>query len=333
LSADVAAVAAAFALSTLVVALLLRHAGRLPQDAASARSLHQGAVPRGGGLAILAGAAVALAWGVPRLPGHPGAWLAAVAAVAAISFADDVRGVPAGWRLAVQLAAGAIAASQAAEGALPVALAALAIAWGANLFNFMDGSDGLAAAMAIVGFSAYAIAAGAAGVPWAPYGAIAAATLPFLAVNRPQASMFMGDVGAVTLGFLAAALGIAGTASGTWPAWFAPLVFLPFLADATVTLALRARRRERVWEAHRSHYYQRLNTLGAGHRGTLALYGAAMLACAAFAITCLLLKPQAGPTALGVAIGAHLIGFAAIDYHDRRMKRHPRLPPDQSPRP
>ena len=332
MSAQVAALAAALAVSALVVALLRRHAGQLPQDAANPRSLHQGAMPRGGGLAILAGTAVAVAIARPPLPGHAAAWLAALAAVAAISFADDVRGVHAVWRLAVQVAAGAIVASQFAGGTVPVALAALAIAWGANLFNFMDGSDGLAAAMAIVGFSAYAIAGGAAGAPWGGYAALAAATVPFLAVNRPPASMFMGDVGAVPLGFLAAALGIAGAASGTWPAWFPPLVFLPFVADATVTLGVRLARRERVWEAHRNHYYQRVNTLGAGHRGTLAIYAAAMLACASLALVCVLLVPAAGPTALGMAIGAHLIGFGAIDYHERRTAR--RGPPgsDDTPR-
>ena len=86
----------------------------------------------------------------------------------------------------------------------------------------------------------------------------------------------MGDIGAVPLGFLAALLGLAGWGAGTWPAWFPLLVFLPFVADASVTLAARAWRRERVWEAHRSHHYQRLHQLGAGHRGTLLVYGVLM---------------------------------------------------------
>jgi hypothetical protein len=95
-------------------------------------------------------------------------------------------------------------------------------------------------------------------------------------------------------------------------------VFLPFVADATLTLALRAARRERVWLAHRSHFYQRLNTLGAGHRGTLAIYGAAMLACAAVALACLAIAPRAGPVLLAAALALHLIAFAAIDYHWRK---------------
>ncbi len=103
--------------------------------------------------------------------------------------------------------------------------------------------------------------------------------MPFLAVNFPPSRLIMGDVGAVPLGFLAAAFGCALVAGGHWPAWFPALVFLPFIADATTTLARRALRGERIWEAHRSHYYQRLHRLGAGHRGTLAIYGAWMAGC------------------------------------------------------
>ena len=102
---------------------------------------------------------------------------------------------------------------------MPRVLVALACAWSLNLYNFMDGSDGLAAAMAIVGFAAYARGARAAiGAPLALPLALAAATVPVLAVNRPPARMFLGDVGAVPLGFLAAALGIGGIAGGAWPA-------------------------------------------------------------------------------------------------------------------
>ena len=68
-----------------------------------------------------------------------------------------------------------------------------------------------------------------AGAPAQAYAALAAATVPFLAVNLPPARAFMGDVGAVPLGFLAAAFGIAGWRAGVWPAWFPLLVFLPFV--------------------------------------------------------------------------------------------------------
>ncbi len=112
--------------------------------------------------------------------------------------------------------------------------------WSLNLYNFMDGNDGLAALMTVIGFASYGVvslhAAIARRLPWA----LAAATLPVLVVNWPPARIFLGDVGAVPLGFLAAALGIGGMIDGAWPVWFPVLVFLPFVADATVTLARRA---------------------------------------------------------------------------------------------
>ena len=323
MSAEALAPAVACAAAAGVIALLRRHARRLPRSTPNSRTLHQGEVPRAGGVAILAGALAGFMVAPPALPGAMAPWGVAMAMVAAVSFADDVRSVPVVLRLVVQLGAALLAASQI-EGfqASPFLLVALAlgIAWGANLFNFMDGSDGLAASMAIVGFASYAIAASLAGAPWGSHASIAAAVAPFLAVNRPRASMFMGDVGAVPLGFVAAAFGAAGWVRGDWPAWFPLIVFMPFLADATLTLFLRALRAEPVWRAHRSHFYQRLNTLGAGHRGTLAIYVASMLACSTLAIACLVLAPAHGFAALCVVALAHACGFALIDYHCRHQQ-------------
>ena len=311
----------AVALSAGVVAFLHRFARRLPQARPGERTLHHAPVPRVGGLAILAGALPALVLDPPQVPGSPAAWLAAGAAVAVISLADDVRGVRPGVRLAVHVAAAALVAALAFGPTLGAAFAALAIAWAVNLYNFMDGSDGLAGTMAIVGFAALAVVAQQGGAPWTAYAAVAAATVPFLAANRPPAAIFMGDVGAAPLGFAAGALGAGGVATGLWPAWFPLLAFLPFLADATVTLLRRALRGERVWQAHRSHYYQRLNLAGAGHRGTLAIYAAAMLACATLAVACATLRPAAGWPALAVAALLHAVAFATIDYHVRDKAR------------
>jgi UDP-N-acetylmuramyl pentapeptide phosphotransferase/UDP-N-acetylglucosamine-1-phosphate transferase len=303
-----------------VLALLLGRASSLPLDRAGVRSLHQGAIPRGGGLSILAGAAVGALVAPPVLPGAWFAWALALGAVAAISQVDDVRPLPASLRLAVHLGAAIAVASAILGAGAPAWLlaSALVIVWGANLFNFMDGSDGLAATMALAGFLAYAAGAAHAGAPWGALAGFATASLPFLLANRPPARIFMGDAGSVTLGFAAAALGLAGVASTWWPAWFPPLVFLPFLADATVTLGLRALRGERVWTPHRSHFYQRLNLAGAGHRGTLAIYAGAMLACATLALACLVLRPEAGLAALGAALAGHAVAFAAIDYHAKK---------------
>jgi UDP-N-acetylmuramyl pentapeptide phosphotransferase/UDP-N-acetylglucosamine-1-phosphate transferase len=178
--------------------------------------------------------------------------------------------------------------------------------------------------MGAVGFAAYGLAArfdsgsGAAAGSAPVFLALAAAIMPFLAVNRPRATMFLGDVGAVPLGYLAAAFGAAGAIDGWWPSWFPLLVFLPFIADASLTLLMRIARRERLWEGHRGHYYQRFAQLGAGHRGTLAVYAALM---AGTAITALALRGSAGIAgwwALACWCAIVLMLFAAIDYHWRK---------------
>jgi UDP-GlcNAc:undecaprenyl-phosphate GlcNAc-1-phosphate transferase len=100
--------------------------------------------------------------------------------------------------------------------------------------------------------------------------------------NFPPARVFMGDTGSIPLGFLAGALGGYGWAAGAWPAWFPVLVFSPFVVDATVTLLRRLARRERVWIAHRTHYYQRLVLCGWSPR-RLAWSAYALMAVAAAA--------------------------------------------------
>ena len=349
-NAVVAAPALAAFIAAIAVAALRRLARVLPADLPNARSLHVEPVPRAGGYAIWAGfLPAALLFPLP-FPGGLAGWMPAWLALFAVSAADDRRSVGVGTRLTVQAAASVWTAAWLAQGAAPagatVAMAALVVggslclAWSANLFNFMDGNDGLAATMGICGFAAYGIAAmhadggpgpqvaGASALAPASGAApalfaLAAAILPFLAVNRPRASMFLGDAGAVSLGFLASAFGLAGVVAGDWPLWFPPLVFLPFIADATLTLLRRATRRERVWEGHRSHYYQRLHQLGAGHAGTLAVYVTLMLGTGATALACLMVAPGAGPWALALWGVVVIMLFAAIDYHWRKNATAP----------
>jgi UDP-N-acetylmuramyl pentapeptide phosphotransferase/UDP-N-acetylglucosamine-1-phosphate transferase len=122
----------------------------------------------------------------------------------------------------------------------------------------------------------------------------------------------MGDVGSVPLGFLAAAFGVIGWQQRDWAWWFPLLVFSPFIVDASVTLARRLLRRDRVWEAHRDHYYQRLVQLGWGHRRTaLAEYGL-MLACGMLALLALSQPPSLQATVLVLVMAAYLILITAI---------------------
>jgi len=306
---DVQPALAAFVVSLACLWLLLHtHASQLLLDRPNERSLHAHAVPRSGGVAIAAGAAA----GIALAPQPPLAAFVLAGALAVLSLADDRLPLPTLLRLAAHLAAAAAFVALLIGTGEPVAFAllALALAWYTNLYNFMDGSDGLAGGMAIFGFGAYAWAAQQSGhAPLAAAGAVlVAASLAFLPFNFHPARLFMGDVGSVPLGFLAGALGLLGWRDGVWPLWFPVLVFAPFVCDATLTLLRRLVRRERVWQAHRDHYYQRLVRMRFGHRGTAWIEYAAMAGCAAIA----LLAREASPALQFGALGACTVALGAI---------------------
>ena len=149
--------------------------------------------------------------------------------------------------------------------------------------------------------------------------AVAAAALAFLAYNFHPARIFLGDVGSVPLGFLAAALGVVGWRDDVWPLWFPVLVFGPFIGDATLTLLKRATRRARVWQAHRDHYYQRMVRMGIGHRGTALAGYAVMLFCAAVALLARDTRPAFQAAAFGGASVALACMAAWVDLRWRRF--------------
>jgi UDP-N-acetylmuramyl pentapeptide phosphotransferase/UDP-N-acetylglucosamine-1-phosphate transferase len=203
------------------------------------------------------------------------------------------------------------------------AMLVLATAWMINLYNFMDGSDGLAGGMAMFGFGAYALGASLASdtvltVVAASFAATAAA---FLAFNFHPAKVFMGDAGSIPLGFLAAVLGLIGWHTGHWPLWFPVLVFSPFAVDASITLARRLLRGEAFWRAHRSHYYQRMVQLGWGHRNTALAEYALMAACGATALWTLGQPPTVQWISLAAIALAYVALAVAVDIAWRRHAR------------
>lgn len=257
--------------STFVVLLMLLKSGwaGFVMDHPNARSLHESPVPRTGGLALMAG--VLAGAGVLQLQFWP--VLTIACALLVISFWDDVRGLSVIWRfLAHFLAAGLFVAFYMLPGLGLVGafMAAVAIVWMINLYNFMDGSDGLAGGMALFGFCFYGEVAWLQGdVAFAVMNwSLSSASLAFLFFNFHPARIFMGDAGSIPLGFLAATFGILGWRAGYWPPWFPVLVFSPFVLDASVTLAKRMLTGKKIWQAHREHYYQRLVQMGWGHRRT-----------------------------------------------------------------
>jgi UDP-N-acetylmuramyl pentapeptide phosphotransferase/UDP-N-acetylglucosamine-1-phosphate transferase len=279
------ALALAFFLPLMAGHLLLSGpvASRLPRallDIPCGRSLHDRPVLRLGGLCIWLG--VLTSWffisiqGSIQGPMQGDFFLlmvySCVVALIFISFLDDFFRISPMARLLAHLSVSFFWAyvffAPEFLGAIVVVLA-LSLTWMTNLFNFMDGSDGLAGCMACAGFGFYGLAAFLAGdmqfacLNWA----VSLASLAFLFHNAPPARMFMGDAGSIPLGFLAGAFGITGWKTGLWPWFFPVLVFSFFIVDATVTLFKRLLKAEKIWHAHCSHYYQRLARLKAGVRG------------------------------------------------------------------
>lgn len=240
-------------------------------DHPNARSSHARPVPRGGGWAIVFAVLAALVWNVARLPQGSGySWLmAGVALCALISWRDDRKGVPAGLRLCIHLAAALLGTlvwpldMLLFSGALPLALdrAIMVLGWAfyMNLYNFMDGIDG------ITGGETASLAAGVwvclacAGLSLQGFDALSAtlvgASLGFLVLNWHPAKIFLGDVGSVPLGYLTGFCLLALALKGQWAA--AMILPMYYLADGGVTLLRRAMRGKKIWEAHREHFYQR----------------------------------------------------------------------------
>lgn len=231
-------------------------------DPPSWRSFRAHPIPRIGGAGVTAVAVVAgAALPFPLLLAGAG-----FLAVVAVSAWDDYRGLAAWPRLAVHIFAAVwLAAVLAADAPASAWLITAGITvWSVNLFNFMDGSDGLVPGMSGVGLVVLALALfsyGEASVACFTV-ALAGACLGFLGHNHPPARAFLGDAGAAGIGFLVAAISFWGLMQGVWPWWFPPLVFAPMLADATITLLRRALQGANLTQPHQAHLYQRAQQSG-----------------------------------------------------------------------
>lgn len=244
----------------------------LALDQPNHRSLHSRATPRSGGLGLMLG--VFAAWLMLASDLH--GLMLATATLMTFSFIDDVKGLSIAFRFAIHLLVVAVffIAWPDQVHVLALLTTILATVWMVNLYNFMDGADGLAGGMAVIGFGFYAFSMREYGVYSLAAASVAMASLGFLVFNFHPAKIFLGDSGSVPLGFLAAAFGYIGWTQAKWPLWYPVLIFSPFIVDSSLTLLKRIGRRERIWQAHRDHYYQRLILMGWGHRKTaLAGYG------------------------------------------------------------
>ena len=290
------------------------------QDIPNARSLHERPVPRIGGLALMLG--MLTAWHFLANPATQ--WLyAGVIVLMLLSLIDDLNDLPAKWRLLGHLVV-AIGFVGLDLGPLPIYFAVLfvlGVVWMTNLYNFMDGANGLAGGMAAIGFGFYALAAVLQGdLNFALMNlVIVGSSLAFLAFNFGKAKVFMGDAGSIPLGFLAAAIGLLGWQRGLWPLWFPVVIFSSFVLDATVTLLKRFLRGERVWEAHREHYYQRLIQMGVSHKTTALIEYGLMITSGLIAMVAL---HRALPEVVFLVSICLLIKLSLMRHVDLRWKQH-----------
>jgi Fuc2NAc and GlcNAc transferase len=292
------------ALLTAVVRRVALSSGIL--DVPNERSSHRIATPRGGGAAVVVAFVVAtiILWALGSVAGNVIVALTGGGLmVAAVGFIDDRKSVPSGARLAVHVLA-AVWAVYFLGGLSPLrvngalvnlgwfghGIAVMGIVWTLNLFNFMDGIDGIAASEAVF------VAAGGALLGWMTRGltgddslslAFAASCVGFLAWNWPPARIFMGDVGSGYIGYTLAVLALSANRDNPAAVWIWLILGGVFFVDATVTLIHRALRGEKVHVAHRSHAYQWLARRWKSHLKVTATVAVTnvlwLLPCAIFA--------------------------------------------------
>ena len=276
-------------LTAALMAVLLDPLRRSLLDVPNERSSHTVPTPRGGGVAIaissLGGLSALTVAGVLGT-GIGTALVVGGIAIAAVGFADDRWGIHPVFRFTIHLVASVLVV--ATVGGMPTLtvgterlflgdvgflVAVLGIAWITNLFNFMDGIDGLAAAEAVLAAGVAALLLlldGHVALAMA-CGIVAGAGLGFLPWNWSPARVFMGDVGSGLLGFLLGSLILVSERAGALPALIWTILLTVFVVDATATLMRRLFRGEKLHRPHRRHAYQRLAASGLGHARTTLL--------------------------------------------------------------
>jgi UDP-N-acetylmuramyl pentapeptide phosphotransferase/UDP-N-acetylglucosamine-1-phosphate transferase len=326
-------IAVAILASLLSVALILALSPWLKAYALArpnARSSHREPTPQGGGAAVVA-ATLAAAWlGAALLgmtvPHPPSEFLALTIAALVLATAgaiDDIRPLPVGLRLALQCAAvGLVLAFIPADSrvlpALPwwIERAGLLLGgvWFVNLTNFMDGIDWMTVAETVPITGAIILFGYLGVVPALPLTLAAAlfgAIIGFAPFNKPVARLFLGDVGSLPVGLLMAWLLLHVAVSGHLVA--ALLLPLYYVADTALTLARRARAREPIWQAHRSHFYQRATDHGLTVNAIVLRVFLINSALGALALITVV-WPHGGVSAVALAVGIVLVGMLLASF-------------------
>ena len=299
--------------ATLLITGLLKRRAILDQP--NERSLHTIPTPRGGGWAIVIGTAVGVLLLFPsrHAIGESAPLVGGAALLLLVSWLDDLKPMSPVPRFGAQIAAVALGLMRMhgpvfqAWLPLPLDIAATGVLWlwFINLFNFMDGMDGLAGGEALaVAFGLFLL------MPGLPIlMLIACATAGFLVWNWAPARIFMGDVGSIPLGYLLGAFLFHAAGQGDWiPALLLPLYFV---ADATITIVKRLLRGEKIWQAHRQHFYQQAVQAGRSHRSVATAVGIANVGLIAAALAVKPLDPLLG-LGSGILVVALLLAWMRI---------------------
>lgn len=290
-------------------------------DVPNERSSHITATPRGGGIAVVVALAAGLIVGQQGGPDVAVVLLMSVA-LGAVGLVDDFRGLSAKLRLVILLGVGATTGwllSPSISALLAVSVMAVWTAAYVNAFNFMDGINGISGLSGLVAGIAYLFMGYSFGSPSlvAVGAALAGACLSFLPFNMPRARVFLGDVGSYALGFVIAACSWIAWASGV-PLLLALAPTSVYLVDTGTTLVRRARQREALMEAHRSHTYQQLVTSGLSH-SAVAICVAMVAALVTLTIW---LSYDWGQTLMGVLIGSGMLAVYAYLLPRRARVNH-----------
>ncbi|QRM29524.1 glycosyl transferase [Microvirga sp. VF16] len=326
---QIAVLVGSTALSALLIVvlkpLLIRYALARP----NARSSHKLPTPQGGGIAVVGATLIAAGAGLSAwtLSGfYPVA--AAALGLALVGTVDDIRPLPAILRLLLQIVAVAVVVVGSKVRILPDsvplpvehALLIFGGVWFVNLTNFMDGLDWITVAEMVPITAFLAVACLFQRAQWetlfiAP--ALCGALLGFAPFNKPVARLFLGDVGSLPIGLLVGwmLLQLAGTGA------LAAAILLPlyYLMDATITLLRRLAKAEKVWEAHRSHFYQKATDNGfsvlqvSGH-----VFGLNLVLAGLAAMT--LVWPSSAVQIAALVAGAVLVGLVLRRFSQPRLE-------------
>jgi UDP-N-acetylmuramyl pentapeptide phosphotransferase/UDP-N-acetylglucosamine-1-phosphate transferase len=323
-----------FLLSWGLIMVLRPWLARRAMARPTARSSHREPTPQGGGIAVVI-ATFTVAWAAIALlpsvvPNQSGEFLAltgAAALLAVVGAIDDMHTLPEAPRLALQFVAVGIAVA-----ALPSELQILpqmpwwlertclffGLVWLVNVANFMDGIDWMTVAE-VVPLAGALVLLGAIGttglLPTLVAAALLGAILGFAPFNRPVARLFLGDAGSLPIGLLLGWLLLTLAGKGHLAA--ALILPLYYVADATVTLAGRLARRERIWQAHRTHFYQRATDNGFTVPEIVARVVLLNLALAALALVTVVAQNVAGSLA-ALAAGLALVAWLLATFASRK---------------